>query len=148
MNDDQWHMSMNEAISITDLRMEYISLNGCVSRGLLEELGLKLDDYSDVRVVYSDLFLGINPLEVGILAFVVIDELKESDVRDSYSIAQDAPFESTGNNETGLLFLPLSTKDINEFCSNGNLTNAAKYALYMLRIRIAQLPGPDTASTE
>ena len=140
MNIDRWHVSMNEAISITDLSMGCISLNGCVSRGLSEELGLQVNNYSNVSIVYSDLFLFTNPIEVGILAFAVINDLTESEVRDSYNIAQDAPFESTGNDETGLMFLPLSTKDINEFCTDSNLTNAAKYALNMLRIRKDQLP--------
>ncbi len=140
MKKDQWHVSMNEAISITDLNMGSISLNGCVSRGLCEELGLQVYNYSNVNIVYSDLFMLTNPIEVGILAFAVINDLNESEVRDSYNIAQDAPFESTGNDENGLLFLPLSTKDINEFCSESSLTDVAKYALKMLRIRKDQLP--------
>ena len=119
--------------------MESISLNGCVSRGLCEELGLQVYNYSNVNIVYSDLFMLTNPIEVGIFAFAVINDLNESEVRDSYNIAQDAPFESTGNDENGLLFLPLSTKDINVFCSKSSLTDTAKYSS-KIRIRKDQLP--------
>lgn len=134
MKMDQWHLSMNEAISITDLNMETISLQGCVSRGLHEELGIILEKY-EANVNYSDIFMLTDPIEFGILAFVVIDELTEADVRRGYNIAQDAPLESTGNDETGVTFLEISKKKIAEFVNNNNLTDAGKYALNMLVCR-------------
>ena len=135
MTEDQWHLSMNEAISITDLHFEAIDLEGCVRRGLREELGIDLNQINQYRLHYSDVFFLKNPFEVGILGFVIIDELTEAMVRDAYNIAQDAPLESTGNDQTGLKFLPLSDAKIAKFCRENNVTAAMKYALKMLCIR-------------
>lgn len=139
MEEDQWHLSMNEGISITDLLIDGIDLEGCVRRGLKEELGLDYNNFVRFSLYYSDIFFLKNPLEVGILAIVLIDDLTESMVRESYNIAQDAPLESTGNDETGLTFLPLSKSKIGRFCEGNNITDAAKYALKMLCIRMEGL---------
>lgn len=139
MTEDQWHLSMNEAVSVTDLSIAEIDLKGCVSRGLKEELGLDCDKVDEFSLYYSDIFFLKNPLEIGILAIVLIDDLTERTVRESYNIAQDAPLESTGNDETGLTFLPLSKSKIGRFCKENNITEALKYALKMLCIRIEKL---------
>lgn len=139
MEEDQWHLSMNEGISITDLSIGGINLAGCVHRGLKEELGIDHNNFVRFFLYYSDIFFLKSPLEVGILAIVLIDDLTESKVRESYNIAQDAPLESTGNDETGLTFLPLSKSKIGRFCEGNNMTDAAKYALKMLCIRMERL---------
>ena len=139
MKEDQWHLSMNEAVSITDLYLGTIDLEACVKRGLKEELGISISGINEYNILYSDVFFLKNPLEVGVSAFVIIDELTESMVRESYNTAQDAPLESTGNDETGLIFLPFSEPKISKFCQNNSVTSAAKYLLKMLCIRKKQL---------
>lgn len=139
MEDDKWHLSANEAISITDLLYGGIDLEGCVKRGLKEELGLDCNKYSGFSLHYSDVFFLKNPIEVGILALVSIKDLTESAVRESYCVAPDAPFESTGNDETGLVFLPFSKEKIEFFCQTNDVTDAARYALKMLCVRKKQL---------
>ena len=139
MKEDQWHLSMNEAISITDLEDDMIDLERCIKRGLREELGIDCHKIDNMNIHYSDVFLLKNPFEVGIAAFVLIDELTEAMVRESYNIAQDAPLESTGNDETGLMFVPFSEHKIIEFCEKNNITPAAKYTIKMLCIRKNQL---------
>lgn len=139
MKEDQWHLSMNEAISITDLEDDMIDLERCIKRGLREELGIDCHKIDNMNIHYSDVFLLKNPFEVGIAAFVLIDELTEAMVRESYNIAQDAPLESTGNDETGLMFVPFSEHKIIEICEKNNITPAAKYTIKMLCIRKNQL---------
>lgn len=139
MTEDQWHLSMNEGISVTDLTMAEIDFERCIKRGLKEELGLDCNKFNNFKSYYSDIFFLKKPLEIGILAIVLIDDLTENIVRESYNIAQDAPLESTGNDETGLTFLPFSKAKIRKFCKKNNTTEAAKYALKMLCIRMERL---------
>ncbi len=139
MKEDQWHLSVNEAISITDLSCGRIDLEGCVRRGFMEELGLDCNKFNQVNSYFSDIFMLKNPLEIGILGFVIMDEVTERDVRNGYNIAQDAIFESTGTDETGLMFLKFKERAIEEFCKKENVTAALKYALKMLCIRRNQL---------
>ncbi len=137
MSEDQWHMSANEGVSITDLSIGSISLENCARRGLQEELGIICDDCSSH---FCDVFMVEKPLEVGILTIMTMDNMTESKVRESYNVAQDAPLESTGNDKTGLMFLNYEKNAIYGFCNNNHVTESAKYALKMAAIRKDQLP--------
>jgi len=135
MTDDLWHLSMNEAISITDIRYGQIDLDDCVRRGLVEELGIKLEEIGYSTIHYCDVFMLTNPLEVGIFAVLVCDNLTEVDIKNCYNTAQDAPLESTGNDRTGLKFLSFNSRNISKFLETEETTSAVKYALKMLLIR-------------
>lgn len=143
MDRDLWHVSANEAISITaDKRLEEIDLNWSVARGLKEELGLDVKKRMDFQIFYSDVFFFKDPFEVAFSAFAIADCLTEADVRNAYNTAQDAPFESTGNERTGLMFLPFSDKAVNKFCKKNKLTSTPtlRFLLKMLMIKKGHLP--------
>ncbi len=136
MQNDQWHLSMNEAISITDLAGDRIILNQCVQRGLHEELGIEQEKY-DMRIDYGDLFFLKDPLEVGITGFVSVDGLSFEDLKSCYSVAKDSTFESTGNPRTGLKALSFSRNAIKHFYkeTGEGITPACKFVLNMLLFR-------------
>ena len=93
----RWHMSVNEAISITDLEDNSgttISLEKCVSRGIKEELGVSLNHFKN-QIVFGDVFLLKNPIEIGITAFVQMSGISFDEVKISYMAAKDGNFETT-----------------------------------------------------
>lgn len=133
MDKSKWHLTMNEAISITDVVNDRIILDQCVKRGLEEELGI-VYEYYDMEIKYGDIFVLKNPLEVGITGFVYISNISYDELKACYSTAKDATFESTGNPNTGLKLIHLNGKSISEFYKNNpdEITPACKFTLNML----------------
>ena len=124
-----WHVSMNEAISITDISETNgtIDLYKCIERGLNEELGL---DARNIIVNYSDLFFLVDPFETGISAFVTINNKTFSELKILYSAAKDRELESEG-----LVAVELSSKALYDFKKNNELTDTAQYLIEMLLAR-------------
>lgn len=124
-----WHVSMNEAISITDISESNgtIDLERCIVRGLNEELGL---DDKDINIDYSDLFFLKDPLETGISAFVTVNNRSFSDLKILYSAAKDRELESED-----LVTVKLTSMALNDFMKKNELTDAAQYLIKMLLAR-------------
>ena len=125
-----WHVSMNEAISITDISdtNEAIDLDRCIRRGLNEELGL---DMKDISIDYSDLFFLKDPFETGIAAFVTAKNLSFSKLKEIlYNAAKDKELESED-----LIAVDLSPKALSKFMKENELTETAQYLIKMLLAR-------------
>lgn len=138
----EWHMSVNEAVSQTDLGDGgKVSLLICAKRGIYEELGISensyVEDIQNGNWRFSDVFYLRRPLEVGISAFIRLDSISKEDVREGYLRAKDSAFESTGNSESGLKFLKYDEKSITDFLNNKN-EKISEAGRYMLRLLLAQ----------
>lgn len=129
MTKSMWHVSMNEAISITDISEtnEAIDLHRCIRRGLNEELGL---DMRDISIDYSDLFFLKDPFETGISAFVTVKNRSFSELKILYSAAKDKELESED-----LIAVDLSPKALSKFMKENELTETAQYLIKMLLAR-------------
>ncbi len=126
-----WHVSMNEAISITDISEinKNISLGKCIFRGLNEELGVDISNMN-INIKYSDVFYLKNPFETGISAFVSVSNLSFSKLQIMYSAAKDRELESED-----LIAVKLSEKELGNFINKNELTDAAQYLIKMLLAR-------------
>ena len=124
-----WHVSMNEAISITDISetTDAIDLHRCISRGLNEELGF---DIRENHIDYSDLFFLKDPFETGISAFVTVNNCSFSDLKLLYRAAKDKELESED-----LTAVELSPRHLVKFMKENELTDAAQYLIQMLLAR-------------
>lgn len=68
-NTSQYHISVNETFSFTDIDETIPKLSKCIQRGIDEELGLDLSkEFSDKRITYLDLFLNPSRGNLGISA--------------------------------------------------------------------------------
>ncbi len=133
---ERWHMSVNEAISITDLEDgggKKISLYKCVFRGIKEELGLSVN-LSNPQIVFGDVFMVKKPIEIGITAFVKLSGFSLDMVRISYSAAKDGDFETTA-----LKGIICTHHEIRKFLDNAKrcdeITPAGEYLLRMFLAR-------------
>lgn len=124
-----WHVSMNEAISITDISesSNAIDLGRCVERGLNEELGF---NKSILSIKYGDLFFLKDPFETGISAFVTISNCSFSELKILYSAAKDKELESEN-----LIAINFKVAEIKKFMKTNELTEAAQYVISMLLAR-------------
>lgn len=125
-----WHVSMNEAISITDISEtnEAIDLDKCIKRGLNEELGVVI---KGINIRYSDLFFLKDPFETGISAFVTINNMTFSELRELlYPSAKDKELESEG-----VIAVKVDGGELIDFMKKNELTDAAKYLTKMFLAR-------------
>jgi len=134
MSKDTWHVTMNEAVSVTDLSdtSGRISLERCILRGLNEELGLDLYKGSkyEYDIYYSDIFYVQNPIETGILSFIKIRNLSFDDLQIMYSAAKDKEFETKG-----IMKVRFSKDDLKKFLKKNEVTHVCQYAIKMLLAR-------------
>lgn len=132
MTEDQWHVTMNEAISLTDLNVDTgrVSLEQCIKRGLREEMGINTENYEGRKIYYGDIFYLEDLNEVGITAFVRIDELDWNTICKGYHIAKDSVLESVDIREIGF-----NDKEIGQFLKTEKITKACEYSLEMLLAR-------------
>lgn len=134
MTQDKWHVSMNEAISITDLTFDQskISLENCIIRGVNEELGVKLGGEGGYKfsIYYGDAFLLQNPLETGISAFVFIEGLSFGDLKIAYAAAKDRELETIG-----LTKVKYNNRELKKFVNKEDLTETCQYMIKMLMAR-------------
>ena len=142
-NKPRWHMSVNEAVSITDLVNisdgKIISFEKCVKRGIVEELGLLVDgsnsQYSiSMQMVLGDVFFLKKPLEVGISAFVKLTGVSVDMIKVCYSAAKDGGFETSM-----MTSIPCNKRDIMSFLEESkrtkDITPAGEYLLRMFLAR-------------
>ena len=123
---DKWHMSMNEAVSFTDIDYEKeVSLIQCVERGLKEELGIDCKKLGPARYsfYFGDIFLVKNLFEIGITVLVKVD-MQFSEIENCYQIARDVEIETKGLKEVPL-------KKLGSFMKRNELTDACRYTLAM-----------------
>jgi hypothetical protein len=127
---DCWHVTMNEALTFTDLEEGNVSLKKCLHRGLKEELGLR-DEFHKyiIEEKFMDIFLEKNEFEIGLTAYVEV-KMEFSDLRKLHGIAKDSELETDG-----LVAIPLDKGALREFINNGDLTSAALYSLDMYTSR-------------
>ena len=134
MKKDLWHVSMNEAVSITDRSDNNagISLDKCITRGLNEELGIDISGnaYQECRIMYSDLFLLQDPLETGIASFVLISGLSFDDLKIAYSAAKDKELESSD-----IKMVPFEDQKLKDFVNKNDVSAAGQYLIKMLIAR-------------
>lgn len=134
MTQDKWHVSMNEAIIITDLTFDQskISLENCIIRGVNEELGVKLGGEGGYKfsIYYGDAFLLQNPLETGISAFVFIEGLSFGDLKIAYAAAKDRELETIG-----LTKVKYNNRELKKFVNKEDLTETCQYMIKMLMAR-------------
>lgn len=129
MDKDRWHVSMNEAVSITDLSEinETISLEKCIIRGINEELGYNA---MNPIIYYGDIFFLKNPFETGISAFVKVSGLSYSQLEIAYSAAKDRELETAM-----LKKVKYDAASLKEFIEKNDLTDAVQYLIKMLLAR-------------
>lgn len=130
MIEKKWHVSMNEAISITDLDQDSnnISLEKCTKRGLREELAIPAHNVSCVR--YTDVCYLTNLMEVGIIGYAMLEDISFSRIEELYGTAKDSVLESTS-----ITKVELSRKSIKKFLEKNKMTDICQYSLQMLLAR-------------
>jgi hypothetical protein len=131
---DQWHVSMNEALTVTDIDEGIIDFQRCVCRGLREELGIKPRDQSGITFnKFGDLFFSQEVFEMGLTNIVKIDMTFE-EIKSRYSVAKDAELESVE-----IQMISMEPQKIREFISNNECTKACQYCLEMMLGRYSEL---------
>ena len=123
-------MSMNEALSFTDISDESlapkVSLDICVKRGLLEEIGVDLNSKcnNEWNIYYGDVFLVKEKFEIGITALVKIDNMLFDEIKCSRETARDSSLETTE-------IRAVKRKDIVSFVRRNLFTDAGRYTVVM-----------------
>ncbi len=137
MVENRWHLSMNEALSTTDIFNDRISLDQCVTRGLNEELGISPESHK-IEEEYGDIYLIKDPIEVGITGFVRIDDISFEELKALYKTAKDSAFEGVGDPDNGLVKIKYSRKAITRFCEENkeDMTPSCRFAIDMLLSRM------------
>jgi hypothetical protein len=132
MNKDQWHLSMNEALTLTDIDYNNnISLKQCVERGLREELHLDLKDKDDVaEYYYGDLAFFQDLFELGITNLTKIKGYSYENVRQNYQVAKDCNVESADISNVSS-----HQSQIKRFFNKNDVTPACRFCLYMWNAR-------------
>lgn len=134
MKKDQWHVSMNEGVSTTDLDSVSgdVSIHQSVIRGYLEELGIDNDKHQLVNE-FRDIFLVLENLEVGITSLTKV-HMSMDDFNICFKGAEDSPWETTGDYK----FIPYVERDIKKFVkkSGRDITSACRYCLNMCLSRM------------
>ena len=126
----RWHMSMNEALSFTDISDESlakkVSLDICVKRGLLEEIGVDLNAKcnNEWNIYYGDVFLVKEKFEIGITALIKIDDMLFDEIKSSRETARDSSLETTE-------IKAVKKKDIVSFVRKNQFTDAGRYTVVM-----------------
>ena len=131
---DQWHVSMNEALTQTDIDEDVIDLERCVRRGLREELGIKPKEQG--RILFNrfgDLFFVQKVFEMGITNIVKLN-MSFEELKTCYRVAKDSELETVE-----ILPLKFNEKDINNFIKTNTCTPACKYNLAMMLSRKSEL---------
>ena len=126
---DKWHVSVNEALTFTDMQDDNIILELCVERGLNEELGIK--NYRNIVTCnrYGDLFLLSDLFQVGITNLVRLN-LNYCELELFYSGAKDSSLESVK-----MQTIDFNKKTIKKFIENNVITATCGYSLKMLLSR-------------
>jgi len=71
-NKDKYHISMNEALSITDIdQLDQVRLDLCLERGFKEELGIDTNELLEVQ--FCDFFLEKENFQIGITSYVRVN---------------------------------------------------------------------------
>ena len=128
MTEDRWHVSMNEGLSITDIDeiTGCISFQKSVSRGYIEELGIRNSSYPMENTFHS-VFLGTENLELGITTYARV-EMSADDFLLCFKAAEDSAMETTGEYR----FLPATRSEVKRFLkSEIAMTDILKYSLEM-----------------
>ncbi len=129
-NQNIWHVTVNEGLSMTDIEDQTISLSRCLNRGLREELGLKETHYEKINNKYFyDLFINLDDLEMGLTA-VVFTEFEFNTIKTLYRSAKDAELETTG-----LISVKATKGDLYRFLKTNKTTKACAYLLHMFVAR-------------
>ena len=133
MSNDQWHVSMNEGLSLTDIDdvINSISFQKCVNRGFLEELGIN-NEHHIIQNEYHDIFLVTNNFELGITTQARI-EMSIDSFANCFYAAEDRTMETTGEYK----LLPATKKEVETFLrkNNSEMTDICKYCLEMFIAR-------------
>lgn len=124
---DKWHVSMNEALTITDIDEDIIDFDRCVRRGLREELGIRPSDQSKIsESKFGDLFFVEKVFEMGITNIVKID-MSFEELKQKYSTAKDGELETVEIKK-----IKINKKAISEFWEKNECTQACHYCLEMM----------------
>lgn len=131
---DKWHVSMNEALTQTDIDEDVIDFERCVRRGLREELGIKPRDQGRISFnKFGDLFFVQNVFEMGITNVVKLN-MSFEELKTCYRVAKDSELETVE-----ILALKLNEKEIKNFITTNTCTPACEYNLAMLLSRRSEL---------
>ncbi|MFZ8167702.1 hypothetical protein ACO1HB_02620 [Alteromonas macleodii] len=119
---NNWHFSMNEALSLKDLDSDKIektpSFKTCLFRGLKEELGIEKTRVKEFG--FMDFWLGTERCELGILSYAKIKIDKNysfDDFLKAYSIAQDSELETQNWRLEKVKEIPRFVEDNSELLS-------------------------------
>lgn len=122
MKEEQWHVSMNEGLNISDLENNHVDLSNWLYRGYKEELGI---EHKVTENYFTNLFINMETFEIGISSIakarVSIDEFQVN-----YRSARDSALENVG-----YTLVSSTPQSIKAFLRKNQTTKACKYCLIM-----------------
>lgn len=130
MAESQWHVSMNEGLTITDKEGKEVSLIKCLHRGLREELGIREEHHKYINdEKFMDLFLETSKFEIGLTSYVKLN-MPFKKLLELYNVSKDGELETDG-----IVPVEVKNKPLKDFINTHKLTPAAQYTLKMYLAR-------------
>jgi hypothetical protein len=133
-NREEWHVSMNEAISQTDYDTgsdRSINQTTCVERGLLEELQIPKDAIKG-KVKFTDVYFLSEKCEIGIASYVKLNwKVSQSLVRYAHFGAKDSMLESSRD----MYPLSLDKKSMEDMLHRDDISLSCRYLVTMWKCR-------------